>query len=148
VSSAVNYSRWLNRFRYLPEGLHVATEAEAAFRFGADNMRRRRLVLRLRRWLELSRLTHASRFLVEGSFITAKQEPNDIDAVVLLADDFAQQISDGLVAALELEEMLLTRRPEEIFAAEDTRDWDDWVEFFSRTREADGRHKGLVEIRL
>ena len=40
-------------------------------------------------------------------------------------------------AALELEEMFLTRRPEEIFAAEDARDWNDWVDFFSRTREAD-----------
>jgi hypothetical protein len=86
--------------------------------------------------------------LLDGSYITAKQEPNDIDAVVLLADDFEQQISDGLDAALELEEMLLTRRPEEIFAAEDTRDWNDWIEFFSRTREADGRRKGLVEIHL
>ena len=44
--------------------------------------------------------------------------------------------------------MLLTRRPEEIFAAEDTRDWNDWVEFFGRTREADGRRKGLLEIEL
>lgn len=44
--------------------------------------------------------------------------------------------------------MLLIRRPEELFAAEDEADWDDWVEFFSRTREADGRRKGLVEIKL
>jgi hypothetical protein len=133
---------------YLPEGLHTATEAEVTFRFGAGTPRRRRLILRLRRWLELSRLTHARRFFVDGSFVTAKEEPNDIDAVVLLADDFEQQISEGLDTALELEEMLLTRRPEEIFAAEDSRDWDDWVEFFSRTREEDGRRKGLVEIRL
>lgn len=104
--------------------------------------------MRLRRWLELSRVTHARRFLVDGGFVTAKVEPNDVDAVVLLADDFGQQISAGSEAALELEEMLLTRRPEEIFAAEDTRDWDEWIEFFSRTREADGRRKGLVEIQL
>jgi hypothetical protein len=133
---------------YLPEGLHVATEAEVTFRFGSGTPRRRRLILRLRRWLELSRLTGAHRFLVDGSFVTAKEEPNDIDAVVLLADDFQRQISNGLDAALELEEMLLTRRPEEIFAAEDSRDWNDWVEFFSRTREADGRRKGLLEIKL
>jgi hypothetical protein len=44
--------------------------------------------------------------------------------------------------------MLLTRHPEEIFAAEDRRDWDDWLEFFSRTRESDGRRKGVVEIEL
>ena len=87
-------------------------------------------------------------FLVDGSFVTSKKEPNDIDAVVLLADDFEQQISRGLEPALELEQMLLSRRPEEIFAAEDSRDWDDWVEFFSRTREVDGRRKGLVEVRL
>lgn len=133
---------------YLPQGVHIATEAEVTFRFGTSSPRRRRLVLRLRRWVELSRLTGVSRLLVDGSFVTAKKEPNDIDAVVLLADDFEQQISRGLEPALELEQMLLSRRPEEIFAAEDSRDWDDWVEFFSRTREVDGRRKGLVEVRL
>jgi hypothetical protein len=44
--------------------------------------------------------------------------------------------------------MLLTRCPEEIFAAEDSRDWNDWVEFFAMTREADGRRKGLLEIEI
>ncbi|NLX96529.1 MAG: hypothetical protein GXY83_10170 [Rhodopirellula sp.] len=77
-----------------------------------------------------------------------KEEPNDIDAVVLLPPDFERQIADGVEPALELEQMLLTRRPEEIFGAEDEADWSEWVEFFSRTREADGRRKGLVEIRL
>jgi len=133
---------------YLPEGLHMATEAELTFRFGASSSRRRRLVLRLRRWIELSRLTGASLFLVDGSFVTATEEPNDIDAVVLLPDDFEEQISRGFEPALELEQMLLTRRPEEIFAAEDSTDWNDWVEFFGRTRELDGRRKGLVEVRL
>jgi len=133
---------------YLPDGIHTSTEAYVTFRFGTSSPRRRRLILRLRRWLELSRLTSARRFLVDGSFVTAKEEPGDIDAVVLLADGFEQQVSGGTNAALELEEMLLTRRPEEIFAAEDLRDWDDWVEFFSRTRESDGRRKGLVEIEL
>ena len=86
--------------------------------------------------------------MVDGSFVTAKQEPGDIDAVVLIAGDFQQQIADGSDAAMELEGMLLTRRPEEIFAAEDARDWDEWMEFFSRTREGDGRRKGLLEIHL
>lgn len=133
---------------YLPDGLHIASEADVTFRFGSSTPRRRRLILRLRRWLELSRLTRARRFLVDGNFVTAKEDPNDIDAVVLLADDFDAQISGGLDAPLELEEMLLTRHPEEIFAAEDLQDWDDWVEFFSRIRELDGRRKGLLEIEL
>ena len=57
-------------------------------------------------------------------------------------------MADGLDSAIELETMLLTRNPEEIFAAEDVHDWNDWVEFFSRTREPDGRRKGLVEVEL
>jgi hypothetical protein len=35
-----------------------------------------------------------------------------------------------------------------LFAAEDEADWEEWVEFFGRTREFDGRHKGLVEVLL
>src|SRR5437868_1456583 len=92
---------------YLPEGLHIATEAEISFRFGTSTRRRRRLVLRLRRWLELARQTGGRRFLLDGSFVTAKPEPEDIDAVVLLSADFQKQIDRGSVAAFELEEMLV-----------------------------------------
>lgn len=133
---------------YLPEGLHLATEAEITFRFGTSTTRRRRLALRLRRWIELSRCVAAKRLFVDGSFVTAKPDPNDVDAVVWLGDDFVDRVSRGDREAVELEMMLLTRQPEEVFAAEDPRDWDDWVEFFSRTREADGRRKGIVEVRL
>ena len=58
------------------------------------------------------------------------------------------QIEREIDAALELEQVLLTRQPEEIFAAEVNADWNAWVEFFSRTREFDGRRKGLVEVQL
>ena len=80
--------------------------------------------------------------------MTSKPEPNDVDAVVWLPDDFVDLVSNGNLEAMELESMLLTRHPQEIFAAEDRRDWDDWLEFFSRTRESDGRRKGVVEITL
>lgn len=132
---------------YLPEGLHFADEAEVIFRFGSATPRRRRLALRLRRWIELAKQVGAQRFLVDGSFVTAKPDPGDIDAVILLPTDFSSQVERDLDAALDLEQMLLTRRPEELFAAEDDLDWNEWFEFFSRTREADGRRKGLVEIK-
>ena len=133
---------------YLPEGLHVASEAEVIFRFGTPSRRRRKLTLRLRHWLELARQVSARRLLVDGSFVTAKDEPDDVDVVILLAPEFHRQLVEGMEPALELEEMLLTRRPEEIFAAEDDEDWKAWVEFFSRTRESDSRRKGLIEVRL
>jgi hypothetical protein len=96
----------------------------------------------------LGREVGAKRLLVDGSFVTAKEEPNDIDAVILLPENFEQQVDQAFEPALELEAMLLSRRPEEIFAAEDEADWDAWCEFFGRTREGDGRRKGLVEIEL
>ncbi len=133
---------------YLPEGLYLASESEILFRFGTSTRRRRTLTLRLRRWIELTRMVGGKRLLIDGSFVTAKAEPNDIDSVILLPSDFKYQIEQGFEAALELEDMILTRRPEEIFAAEDDADWNEWVDFFSRTRETDGRRKGLVEVKL
>lgn len=133
---------------YLPAGLHIATEADVTFRFGSTTARRRRLALRLRRWIALSRAIAAKRMFIDGSFVTAIPDPKDVDVVVWLDDDFVGRVSRGDAEAVELEMMLLKRQPEEIYAAGNRRDWDDWVEFFSRTREADGRRKGLVEIQL
>jgi hypothetical protein len=132
---------------YLPEGVYVCSEAEVVFRFGSSSRRRRRLVLRLRRWIELGRQIGAQRLVVDGSFVTAKEDPHDIDTVIL-PQNFTQQLAQEYAPALELEAMLLTRRPEEIFAAEDETDWEERVDFFYQTREPDRRRKGLVEIRL
>lgn len=133
---------------YLPDGIHMSSEPDLTFRFGSSTPRRRRLALRIRRWITLARQTRCLRLLIDGSFVTSKPEPQDVDALVLLAPDFQDQIEQGNDAAIELEQMLLTRHPEEIFAAEDATDWEAWVQFFSRTREADDRRKGLVEVAL
>ena len=102
----------------------------------------------MRRWVELGRAISASRLLIDGSFVTAKAEPGDVDAVMLLPSNFNQLLAYGTTQALELEEMFLSRQPAELFAAEDLADWFGWIEFFSRTREANGCKKGLVEVAL
>lgn len=99
---------------YVPEGVHVCSEAEVIFRFGS--LSRRRLVLRLRRWIELGRQVGVRRLLVDGSFVTAKEDPHDIGTVILLPQHFTQQLAQEYAPALELQAMVLTRRPEEIFA--------------------------------
>ena len=60
---------------YMPVGVHTATEAEVTFRFGSSGRRRRRLILRLRHWIELGRAVGALRILVDGSFVTSKPSP-------------------------------------------------------------------------
>jgi hypothetical protein len=52
------------------------------------------------------------------------------------------------VATRELYEVALARLPKELFIAYSESRWDQWVEFFSRTREPDGRRKGIVEVQL
>lgn len=131
---------------YLPVGVHLASTSEIIDRFGTTTPIRRRLALRLTRWIDLCRDVQARRMLVDGSFVTATPHPNDVDAVVWLTDDFVDRVARGEIAAIELETILLTRRPEDLFAAEDLRDWNDWASFFSRTREEDGRRKGILEV--
>lgn len=133
---------------YLPEGIHLCSEADLTFRFGSQSRKRRRLILRIRRWIELARSVGARRLAIDGSFVTSKLEPNDVDAVMLVSADFVELARSGNEAAMELEEMFVTRQPEELFAAEDDHNWNAWCEFFARTREPDGRRKGIVEIRL
>jgi len=133
---------------YLPEGLHVATEEETLARFAQTTARRRYLAWRLRRWLELARTVGAERFFVNGSFVTSKDDPHDIDAVVWTPRDFAAQVQEGRAEATELLNMLVTRQPEELFAVRCQMEWEGWVAFFSHAREPDGRRKGLVEVLL
>jgi hypothetical protein len=133
---------------YLPEGLHRATEEEVAARFGQTTARRRALMTRVAEWLVLARAVGARRLLLDGSFVTTKPEPGDVDAVCWLPDDFEDQYHAGKLEATRLYEMLTTRSPEEIFGVFRRERWEEWVAFFSQTREPDGRRKGLVELTL
>jgi hypothetical protein len=133
---------------YLPEGLHEASEEEVAARFGASTSHRAFLMERLRRWLELARVVGARRFFIDGSFVTGKAAPGDVDAVVWLPDSFREQVSTGRPEAVELQTMITAREPKELFAAYSVEMWDGWLEFFSGTRELDARRKGVVEVAL
>jgi len=131
---------------YIPPTL-TCTEAEVDWWFGL-NGRRRELLERIHTWISLARAVKAKRLLLDGSFVTAKDKPGDVDAVVLLPEDFRDQLRAGYPKAVELYDILRTREPKELFAAEAEDDWWRWVEFFGRTREANGRRKGLIEVTL
>ena len=130
---------------YLPEGLHFATETEVEALFGTTNMRRRTLMRQLSYFLQLARAAGALRFFVNGSFVTTKPEPGDVDAVCLMPAGWSAEIS---IAAQEPHAIALWRSPKELFIAYSESRWHQWVEFFSGTREPDGRRKGIVEIQL
>ena len=58
-------------------------------RFGQGSVQRCAVADRLQRVYQLVTSTgHLARFVVFGSFVTAKEEPNDVDIVLLMEDTF------------------------------------------------------------
>ena len=81
---------------------------------------------------------------MNGSFVTAKPDPGDVDAVIWLNETFLQLLEAKDQQAMDLQKMFLTRTPKEAFAVFDQTGWDDWLDFFSFTRA--GEQKGVVEV--
>ncbi len=73
----------------LPEGVHQASLDEVLSRFGHGTAQRRLVTSRLLRVYELARRTgKLERFVIFGSYITAEPNPNDIDIILIMRDDF------------------------------------------------------------
>jgi hypothetical protein len=73
----------------LPPGVHRATLPEVLERFGQGSVQRCAVADRLQRVYQLVTSTgHLARFVVFGSFITTKEEPNDVDIILLMEDTF------------------------------------------------------------
>ena len=69
---------------YLPPGLHKATLEEVQERFGASSEDRRTQMESLCWAVDLAKRIGAKRFIINGSFVTAKVHPIDVDCVVLV----------------------------------------------------------------
>jgi hypothetical protein len=73
----------------LPTGVHAASLAETLARFGTPSDRRKLLGHRLERIYQIAVQTdHLARFVVFGSFVTDKLEPNDVDVFMIMDDNF------------------------------------------------------------
>jgi len=71
---------------YLPPGVHVTTLDEVRQRFG-NNIGRNELLANLNILLEVARRLGASRIFLDGSFVTDKETPGDIDAILVIPDE-------------------------------------------------------------
>ncbi len=73
----------------LPPGVHAALLREVVARFGIGSPQRRSVARRLERVYGLARSTnHVERFVVFGSFVTTKADPQDVDVFLIMADAF------------------------------------------------------------
>ena len=63
--------------------------AEVLDRFGSSSDRRKLLALRLKRVHDVATRTgHLVHFVVFGSFVTGKHEPNDVDVFMIMDNSF------------------------------------------------------------
>jgi hypothetical protein len=85
-----------NKSGDLPVGVHAATLNEVIERFGKASLRRQEQAKQLKRAWTLARATgKLMRFVLFGSFVTDKLEPNDFDGILVMANDFDAKTMTG-----------------------------------------------------
>jgi uncharacterized protein DUF6932 len=73
----------------MPAGVHTGTLPEVIAHFGRGTPQRQRVARRLENIYALAKASrHLTRFIIFGSFVTAKSAPNDVDIFILMDDDF------------------------------------------------------------
>ena len=123
----------------LPPGVHPATLAEIASRFGTESELRRVQMESVGWMVETAVRAGVNRIVLNGSFTTDTIEPNDVDCVLLFV---AGQPRDA-AAIKELQEGL----PFLDMKLVGQEDFDEFVNFTFGTDRA-GVPKGMIEVIL
>jgi hypothetical protein len=132
----------------LPPEIFRGTLAEIEEHFGSSPSERITMFTRLIRIYEIAKGTgHLKRFVIFGSFVTAKANPNDVDIYIIMDDDFdvsqveasAAILFDHLAAQSHFGASVFWVRSIGALGGEDAsiRDW-------MLTRE--GTNRGIIEI--
>ena len=73
----------------LPKGIHSVIETEFLDRFATSSPRRKWLGERVKEIFALAKSTgKVEHIFVWGSFVTAKESPNDVDILLVMSEDF------------------------------------------------------------
>jgi len=80
---------------YLPPGIYPATLAKVEDRFGSDSEIRRAQMQSVRWLVDLTHRAGVKRIVLNGSFVTDTIEPNDVDCVLLVDDDFPRSVEEA-----------------------------------------------------
>ncbi len=126
-------------FGNLPPGIHLCSVDELAARFGSGSEEREAEISELLHFIEAARTAGVRRLLVNGSFVTGKLAPNDVDVVFLPGPAYFRQArrldTDAIWPFLQ------------IMVASDDADFEAWAALqFATDRR--GRPKGVVEVML
>jgi hypothetical protein len=124
----------------LPPGIHRCSVAELVARFGSGSDDREAEISELLRFIEAAKAAGVRRLLVNGSFVTGKLSPNDVDVVFLPGPDYP-----GPGPKLDSDELVWPFL--QIIVAADDADFEAWaLRQFATDRRR--RPKGVVEVIL
>ena len=133
----------------LPPGIHKATLDEVKGHFGSGGAKREFCTRRLFHIYTLAqRSQHLQRFILFGSYITTKPDPNDVDIILVMDDTFRldetptelQGLFDHAVAQARYGASIFWVRPS-LLLGETIQDF---VAYWQIKR--DGSKRGSVEI--
>lgn len=140
----------LNEHGELPVGVHQATLDEVLSRFGHGTPQRQLVTAQFIRIYELARATgKLLRFVIFGSYVTAKPVPNDVDILLVMRDDFevaecdtqTQILFDHLSAQQTFGASVFSVRPSTVLLAT----VDEFVAYWQIKR--DQSKRGIIEVR-
>ncbi|SRR6266852_1645761 len=141
----------LNSEGELPEGVHHATTNEVLTQFGGSTPQRQDVTARLQRIYQLARATgKLTRLVIFGSYVTTKPHPNDVDVILVMADDFrlhaydaeTRRLFDHMEAEEEFGASIFWIRPSLLILET----LETFIAHWQITR--DGTRRGIVEVRL
>ena len=143
----------LNEYGLLPSGIHLCKVAELLQRFGCfqGSDQRPRLCQRLESFLAEVKAAGIVRALViNGSFVTGKPDPNDIDLLLVLpfGHDFRADFELAQYNVLDRGRVRRVYGFDVFVAEEDSAKYADLIRFFQRVRLQPGLIKGIVRIEL
>jgi hypothetical protein len=119
----------------LPPGIHRMSVESVVEMFGSGSPERRVEIRELVQFIEWAKIRGVRRILVNGSFVTRKRCPNDVDLVVLPDFETGLEVNSADWPFLQ------------ILIAADDEDFAQWArrDFGTDRR---GRAKGVVEVIL
>ncbi len=129
-----------DEFGYLPPGIHPCDMEELVARFGGGSPEREVETQELIDFVDWARRAGIARVVVNGSYVTSKAAPNDVDLVALPGADYPR--GESACSQQEARWPFL-----QVFIAVDAANLEEWsLRDFGTDR--DRRAKGVIEVSL
>lgn len=135
----------------LPVGVHLCTIEEVAATFGRFERsdRRIQLVGRLKRYFaELQSVDLVKFLILDGSFVTSREEPGDIDILLALHSDadLSKDLPPYVLNAISKKSVSKRFGFDLLPASEGSDEYQKYLEFFSQVKGQSGRRKRLLKV--